>query len=129
MHPCIALVLQPSEDQSLPIDCSSNFHLSSDRDTVKDHPASSGMPCSSMPFFPAVVGFLIRDYRYKSVGTQIPRLASISYTLPHQDRNSTISHSARAVISLKLRQVYSMTILYLTYPPSVYFIEKRKYYD
>ena len=63
---------------------------------VTDRAASLGVTCGSMSIPPAVVGFLNRNYHYKSVATRIPRdadLSLISYTSrkPIGNRTSTTS--------------------------------------
>ena len=45
-----------------------HYHLSSE---MKEHPVSLGLTFSQHINFPAILGFLAEDYRYRSVATQI----------------------------------------------------------
>ena len=88
--PLRTIVCQPTAD--LTFTCS--------KTEIKNYPAGLGVNCGQHVDSLAIVGFLDRDYRYRSVSTQIPHdagLAPITYTgwkfVPIRNWTTAPSHS------------------------------------
>ena len=75
-------MLQSTDDQGLLTYCWPQVHFFADWDDISSSQFRGGFVLSTS-ITPDVIGFLDRDYRFKSVATQIPHeagFAAISYT-------------------------------------------------